>query len=316
MMTGSILTRGAIGAGAIVGALALWSGLAARANEALVPADGDFVDVPGARLHYTDSGGPGPVLVMIHGLMGQLRNFSYSLTERLTDSYRVILVDRPGWGYSEATGDAQPGIEEQADIMAAFIDTLGLKQPTIVGHSLGGAVALALAIRHPGKANNLVLLAPLTQPQDVPPPAFRGLMTPAPLRGILSWTLAIPMTTLTGPGVLKAVFTPDAVPLDFPIRGGGALSARPVSYRSGAFELGDASDSMRSLVPHYGAIDVPVSILFGRQDNLLDPEQHGTTTADLVARGEITLIEGGHMLPVTHPDETALFIRANAARMV
>lgn len=292
------------------GGLALWTALAATASEALVPADGDFVDVPGGRLHYVDTGGDGPVLVLLHGLYGQLRNFSYALTGELAD-HRLILVDRPGWGHSSVDG-RHPPIEEQARMVADLIDALGLDRPLLVGHSMGGAVALALALNHPGKIRGLALISPLTRPLQHIPAIYRGNTPPAPLRGLAAWTVGVPLTTLTGPAVARQVFAPDPVPMDFGTRGGGLVALRPASYQAGAFEIDDANRAVGSLVPRYRAISLPVAILYGRDDQLLDPARQGQRTADDIPGATLTMIAGGHMIPVTHPGETAAWLRGIA----
>jgi hypothetical protein len=70
------------------------------AAEAAFPPTGAFVTVNGLRLHY-EIAGTGPDLVMIHGASGSLRDLTFSLRDRLTDRYRVIVVDRPGLGHSD-----------------------------------------------------------------------------------------------------------------------------------------------------------------------------------------------------------------------
>ena len=306
----------ALGGVAAVGAgLAGWTALATRMNEALVPADGRFIDVAGGRMHFTDEGS-GPVLVMIHGLMGQLRNFSYAVTDRLKDSHRIINVDRPGWGYSTlADENARPNIAGQAAMIAELLRRLEIEQATIVGHSMGGAVALALALDHPGRVANLALVAPLTGPQETPPEAFRGLMVPPSVSNVLSWTLAVPIATLSGTSAARAVFAPDALPADFATRGGGALGIRPQSFRAGVAELQNANAQMAALVLRYAEIAQPVSILYGRDDQVLSAAIHGERRIAAFPHGALTLIDGGHMLPVTHPAETAAFIRSAAARI-
>jgi pimeloyl-ACP methyl ester carboxylesterase len=297
------IATGTLGAG-----LALWSAVAAKGAEKMVPPDGAFIDVEGARIHYIDRGG-GPVILLVHGLMGQLRNFSYALVDLLARDHRVIAIDRPGWGYSTFTGPQRPGIAEQARIVTRFADVLALDKPLLVGHSLGGAVALAAGIAAPERFSGLALIAPLTQPMDTPPPQFNGLMAPPALRGVTSWTVAAPAAILTGAATAAAIFAPDPVPADFPIRGGGALAVRPASYRAGSFELAMASDEMAALAPRYGAIKLPVHILYGRGDAVLDPTLHGERTAAAIPGAQLQLMDGGHMLPVTYPKETADFLR-------
>lgn len=299
-----------LGIAAVAGAgLASWSAYAARKAEELVPPDGQFIDVPGARLHYVDLGPKdAPAMLMVHGLMGQLRNFSHSLAERLTGDCRVILVDRPGWGHS-ALDDARPGIAAQAKMLAALIEQLALDRPLVVGHSLGGAVALALGIERPELIRGLALIAPLSQRVDRVPKPFLGLLAPPPVRGAIAWLVAVPAGTLSARKTAKAVFAPDPVPADFATRGGGALALRPKSYLAGSFELLQASSEMTKLQSHYAGMQVPVAILFGRQDQVLDPQLNGEKTAEEIPGATLTLIDGGHMLPVTHAAATEAWLR-------
>lgn len=298
---------------ALVAGLAGWSWLVNRRIEAAVPPDGEFLDVPGARLHYVDRGPrDAPAIVMVHGLLGQLRHFAYALLEPLAKDHRVILVDRPGWGYSTLTGK-RPGIAAQAAMIAALLDRLGVEAPVLVGHSMGGAVSLALALDRPERVRGLALVAPYTQPVDEVPPAFAGLAVPAGLRALVGWTLAVPVGVRTGPAKARSVFAPDAVPADFGTRGGGMLSVRPTSFQAGAFEIAVASPEMAQIAARYPGLGVPVAILYGRDENLLDPELHGVRTAAAIPGAALTLVAGGHMLPITHPAETEAWLRAAIA---
>ena len=113
--------------------------IAARA-ERLVPASGNFVDIGGNRIHYLETGEGRPI-VFVHGLGGQLHHFRYSMFPLLT-GYRLIALDRPGSGYSVRAAGATARLPEQAEVIVKFIEALGLEKPLLVGHSLGGAVAL------------------------------------------------------------------------------------------------------------------------------------------------------------------------------
>jgi pimeloyl-ACP methyl ester carboxylesterase len=300
-----LIPLGALGVAGL--GLAGWSAYVASKAEEMVPADGSFADVAGARLHYVDKG-EGPPIVMVHGLMGQLRNFSHSLSDRLARDHRVVLVDRPGWGHSSIEGP-RPGIMAQARMIAELIEQLGLEKPLLVGHSMGGAVSLALASERPELVRGLALIAPLSQVVTEVPTAFAGLLAPAPLRPVMAWLAAVPVGMLTGPKVAQAIFAPDPVPADFGTRGGGALALRPKSYMAGSFELQHAPIDMATLVPRYGALRVPVHILYGRQDNVLDPALNGERTAAAIPGATLELVDGGHMLPVTHAEATEAWLR-------
>src|SRR5260221_14326217 len=82
-----------------LGGLVILTAVTARRVERALPPRGQFIDVSGARIHYLDMGS-GPPIVIIHGLGGQIGNFTYALLEGLTDGFGVVLMDRPRSGYS------------------------------------------------------------------------------------------------------------------------------------------------------------------------------------------------------------------------
>jgi len=298
---------GGLVAGAAAG-LAAFSSWNARRAERLVPPDGAFIDVEGARLHYVDVGS-GPAIVMIHGLGGQLRNFTYALSGRLQGRHRLVIVDRPGSGYSRYVGEGEQGLAAQGAIIARLIDALGLERPLVVGHSLGGAVALALALDHPAKVGGLALLAPLTQAVEAIPQAFKALaIQSTAARRLVAWTLAAPLGRLSGEQARRTIFGPEPVPEGFEIAGGAALTLRPSAFEAAAADVAASAREMAALAGRYAELSLPVGILFARGDQILPFALHGEQTAAAMSPAELTLIDGGHMFPVTQPDLTAEWI--------
>jgi len=292
--------------------LAAWSGASARGAERAVPQDGRLVEVDGSTLHVVELG-EGPPMVMIHGLGGQLRNFSYALTGRLPGR-RLVLVDRPGSGYSRGAGGPME-VPAQAALVAGLIARLGLERPLVVGHSLGGAVALALALDHPERVGALALVAPLTQVQGrVPGPLSAFARLPRTARLPFAWVLGTPASKLAGAQTLNHVFAPEPVPEDFPVRGGALLASRPGNVDAATFELGTLDRSLAAMVPRYGELSLPVGILYAREDQVLDPLRDGVLAEGQIPGAVLEMVDGGHMLPVTQPDRTARFIEGVAAR--
>lgn len=150
----------------LIGALVGFSVAAARRIEAIAPPQGGFLDIEGERLHVLDQGA-GPPLVLIHGLSGQMGNFAHSLIPRLTRDFRVVAFDRPGSGYSSRSAGSPAGLEAQAAALAKAMRRLKLDKPVVVGHSLGGAVALQYALSWPETLRGLGLVAPA--PGEAPP---------------------------------------------------------------------------------------------------------------------------------------------------
>jgi len=301
-------------AAAALGASALFTARTARRVTRELPPRGRFVDLDGGRLHYLDLGS-GPPIVMIHGLGGQTAHFTHSLTDRLKDDFRLVVVDRPGAGHSPRAADAPANVRAQAASIAGLIRHLALERPLVVGHSLGGAVALALALDHPDAVGGLALIAPLTHPQDEVPDAFRGLAIRSPaVRRFVAATVATPAAIATRDKVLAHVFGPDPVPDDFGTAGGGLLGLRPSAFYHTSTDLVAASEDLPAMVERYGTLAVPVAVLYGRDDRILSPQAHGEALRGRVPDLRLDVVDGGHMLPITAPDATAAWIRDVARR--
>jgi pimeloyl-ACP methyl ester carboxylesterase len=299
-------------------ALALFTWFTARKVEAALPPKGRFVDAAGARLHVREDGPEGaPAVVMIHGLAGQSAHYSYGVMPRLLDRFRMIALDRPGSGYSPRAQHVPADLRAQAATVAALIDALGLERPLVVGHSLGGAIALALALDYPDRVAGLALVAPLTHIQDAPPGVFKALTIESPLiRHLVAWTLMIPNSIRNSKATLAQVFGPDAVPKDFATRGGGMLGLRPASFLGASRDLQALPGSLPQQEARYGGLQVPVHVLYGRGDRILDWKANGQALVDKVPGARLELVDGGHMLPVTHPQACADFIDACARAFV
>lgn len=299
---------------AIVGGLVLFTVRTTRKVEAALPPAGRFVDVPGARLHVVERG-QGPAVLLVHGLSGQLCHFTYGIVDQLATQYRVVAVDRSGSGYSVRSPGASAALGAQADVLAALIDTLQLGRPVVVGHSLGGALALALAQRHPQRVAGLALVAPLTHMVQGVSAAFTGLaITKSWLRTLVAWTLAVPVSIAKRDEILGLVFGPEAVPRDYATRGGGLLGLRPSHFIAASADFMAIPEDLPGIMQRYGTMQLPVSILYGRSDRILNPHDQGEGLVAELPGAQLTLIDGGHMLPVTAPDRTAQFIREATAR--
>jgi len=301
---------------ALIGAAGLveFSVLATRRIERRVPPQGRFLDLEGERLHYLDKGA-GPPVVLIHGLSGQMGNFTHSLVDRLTGDFRVVAFDRPGSGYSTRSIKSPAGVRAQAATLAKAMRALKLDRPVVIGHSLGGAVALAVAVDHPDCARALALIAPVTHPVEKPPLVFRGLAIRSPLlRRFVAWTLATPVSLLGKAIAIKQVFAPEAAPRDFATAGGGLLSARPSNVYAASSDMVAVTADLEDLAQRYGSIRIPVGVLYGRGDRILDWVKQGEGMKEKLPSLDLEIVDGGHMLPVTQPDLVAGFIRRVTAK--
>ena len=150
-----------IALGAIfVAVLALWR-LLFRKREVLdwstTSRPGRLIDVNGETIHYVDQG-RGPPVVLIHGFGGH--TYSYrSLIPDLARDHRVVALDLLGFGYSERVSGADYSHEAQARRVIGLMDALGIEKASVVGHSMGGEVAMRVAAAYPGRVDHLALVA-------------------------------------------------------------------------------------------------------------------------------------------------------------
>jgi pimeloyl-ACP methyl ester carboxylesterase len=132
------------------------------------------------------------------------------------------------------------------------------------------------------------------------------------VRRLVAWTIATPMSVARSAKVLGQVFAPEPVPRDFATKGGGLLGLRPSQFLSASDDLQALPEIMPTLQARYGELAVPLTVLYGKQDALLDWRVHGQALVDKVPGASLQLVEGGHMLLITQPEATEDFIRAAA----
>lgn len=118
--------------------------------------------VDGHEIHYHDAGSGTP-LVLLHGGgpgASGWSNFHQNLAG-LSKAYRVLLVDQPGYGRSTKTPPVDECRSEMSmRLLVGLLDELGIDRPHILGNSFGGRTALQMALHHPDRVANLVLMGP------------------------------------------------------------------------------------------------------------------------------------------------------------
>lgn len=298
---------------AVLAGSALLTWLATRAIAATFRAPGQWLEVDGERLHYR-SLGAGPAMVLVHGLAGESRNFDYLPLADLARRWRLVLVDRPGCGHSPRSGPAVAPVDAQARLLAGFIRAMQFERPPLfVGHSLGGAIGLSLALQDPACISGLALIAPLTHFNPRVPLPFRTMAIRRPwLRRLFAHTLALPAALLMTPVTLAALFRPHRAPHDFPLRGGGLMSVRPSAFIAASQDLAAVEGALLPQQARHGEIRLPLRILFGEGDRVLDWREQGEALQREVPGAQLRVIPGGHMIPVTAPAGTAAWLEEGA----
>lgn len=142
-----------------------------------------YEKINGYTMHYVKVGADTlPTLVMIHGSPGSWDAFSTYLQDLdLQKKFRLIAIDRPGFGYSEF-GKAL-NLQKQSILISALLKTWYNQKPIfLAGHSLGGPLVVRLALDNPGQINGLVLLAAAIDPSQEKPEKWRKLLMNNPLQ--------------------------------------------------------------------------------------------------------------------------------------
>jgi pimeloyl-ACP methyl ester carboxylesterase len=129
----------------------------------------------------------------------------------------------------------------------------------------------------------------------------------------VSWTLAIPLSIINSRKAIAAVFAPEAMPKDFPFKGGGLLGLRPHVFYAASSDLVAAPEDLPDMERRYASMTVPVDVLYGRGDRILNVKRQGEALKQKLDRVNLRIIDGGHMLPVTQPALTTDWVLAVAA---
>jgi pimeloyl-ACP methyl ester carboxylesterase len=298
-----------VGSAAALGAAALYNLSRAKSAENQHPPIGKFLTVDGVRLHYMERG-RGEPLVLIHGNGTMIEDFVVSdLVSRLAEHYRVIVIDRPGYGYSaRPRGLWTP--RAHATLFRNALAQLGVDRALVLGHSWGTLVALALAIQDPSLVRGLVLVSGYYFPTaraDVvlfSPPAI-------PVIGdIMRYTISPPVAHLMLPGLLQAMFAPASVTRRFDREFPKELMLRPSQLRASAEDAALMTPSVMELQSHYAELRMPVIIVAGGDDQIVDVGRHSARLHHELPGSELTIVPGqGHMVHHLAPEQVVGAVR-------
>lgn len=268
-----------------------------------------YLDLPdGVRVHYRDQGAQaGPALVLVHGFSASLHTWE-PWVARLGRTYRVVTLDLPGHGLTQAPRGYEASITGYRDIVEAVTQHLGIQRFALAGSSMGGEVAWNYALAHPDRLEALILVDAAGWPGDR-----------AATRGLAARAMALPVL---GPAIRRL----DARAL---FRQGLALSfvdkslvtdamvdrywelARAPGHRDILFSIRrDGADA-----GEIGYIQTPTLVLWGEGDALI-PVSDGRRFADVLPNmALITYPDVGHVPQEEHADQSAADVAAFLARV-
>jgi len=286
---------------------------ARAASTSDAPPEGAFVALEGGRVHAVVQG-QGPDLILIHGANGNARDFTFDLVGRMARDFRVIALDRPGFGHSDAFGGPESPLD-QAAILRAAVDRLGVTRPIVLGHSYGGAVAMAWALQAPDDVAGLTLLAPAVYPW----PGELGLWYQLS-SSWLGQNVVLPLVANLAPrravdSSLDGVFAPNPVPEGYMDHLGYDLTLRASQLALNAKQVDSLKGYVEAMSGGYPALTMPIEIVHGDSDKTVGLSFHSQRMADTLDNANLTILpDVGHMPHHARPEDVAAAIHRTHAR--
>lgn len=287
-------------------ATALWVEAKSRRAEREHQPPGRLMYVDGVRLHYLRRG-EGPPVVLLHGNTLSSADFeACGLIDRLARQHTVIAFDRPGFGHSDRPRNMLWTPKCQGALLHRALAGLGIQRPTLVGHSLGTQVAVAMALENPGNVAGLVLVGGYFHP-SFRPDAWMLAPVALPVIGdVLRYTGTAFTARATLNATVRAMFAPQEVPPDFYEAHSRELLLRPLQLRANAEDGRFMVPQARALAKRYGELRMPVTLIAGAQDKVVDPVAHTERLHLRLLHSQMHIVPGaGHMAHYVAQDTIA-----------
>jgi pimeloyl-ACP methyl ester carboxylesterase len=298
--------------------LALVTQVGVWLTERAHPAQGRLVEVSGATLHVVDIGprdAAGPPIVMLHGASANLEVMRQPLGMRLANTHRVILIDRPGHGWSTRARLEDSTPEIQGRMIDEALAKLGVGEAVFVVHSWAGALGLRIALDHPQRVAGLVMLAPVAYPWPGGVGRYNRIVDTPVIGPLLAYTVTLPLGLLLAESGARGVYLPQTMPDGFVENTATWLLLRPREFLANARDLVTLKAAIAEQAPRYGEIKTPITIIAGDgADKTVSTNIHSRPLAAAAPNAKLIVLPGiGHMVQYAAPDLVIAEIEAMVA---
>lgn len=270
------------------------------------PPTGEFVDVTGGRLHVEQMGprdASGPPIVLVHGATSSMETMRLPLGHVLAEKHRVILIDRPGFGWSLRNDVPNSSPAMQAKMIDEVLEKLGVDRAIIVVHSLAGALGALMALDYPQRVAGLVMLAGVTHPWPGGVGIYNKVVTTPVIGKLLAYTITLPLGYFLTDSGGRAVFAPQVMPEGYIEQTATPLVLRPRAFLANAWDLVTLKPAVRAQASRYDNIKAPTVVIAGSADTVVSPEIHSHHFAETVPGAKLIVLPGvGHMVQNAAPD--------------
>src|SRR5215210_7079169 len=257
--------------------------------------DTEYLELEGALIRYNVMGG-GPAVVLVHGWLSSSRLWE-QLAGRLAQRFTVYTLDLSGFGESDKP-IAGYGVRNGSRLLYAFCAHFGLTRANVVGHDLGGAMAVKLAADHPDVVGRLVIVSTPADEDQIDVPTMLWLAT-LPVVGPLFYALGRAARPVRRAWVRPFVADPDDLTEEV-IEDAGRSTPAAVSK---TLSIARREIARGRLARQARIIKIPFLVAAGEEDQIVDPQSVGVWAGGL-DRAEICLIdECGHLPMIERPGE-------------
>ena len=288
--------------------------------ERAYPARGKMIEVAGGTLHVVDIGpraAAGPAIVMIHGASSNLESMRRPLGDRLAANHRVILIDRPGHGWSTRARNEDSTPEIQGRMIEEVLAKLGIVSAVFVVHSWAGALGARMALDYPQRVAGLVMLAPVAYPWPGGVGQYNRIISTPVIGPLLAYTVTLPLGYFLAEAGARGVFLPQMMPDGFIRDSATPLLLRPREFIANAHDLVTLKEAVREQTPRYAEITAPVVVIAGDgADKTVSTSIHSRPFTATVPNAKlIVLPDVGHMVPQAAPELVISEIEALIGRI-
>jgi pimeloyl-ACP methyl ester carboxylesterase len=249
--------------------------------------DTEYVELEGSWIRYDIIGG-GPPVVLVHGWLSSSRVWD-QLAGRLAQRFTVYTLDLSGFGESDKPLSGY-GVRNGSRLLYAFCAQFGLTRASIIGHDIGGAMAVKLAADHPDIAGRLVLVATPANEEQIDLPTALWLAT-IPVLGPLFYSLGRVFRPLRS--LWMRPFVLDSNDLTDDVIDDAAMSTPAAATKSLAVTRREIAGGR--LARQTRMIKVPILIIAGEEDQIVDPQAVSVWTRGADQAEVVLMNDCGHM---------------------
>jgi pimeloyl-ACP methyl ester carboxylesterase len=224
------------------------------------------------------------------------------LGEMLAEKHRVLLIDRPGHGWSMRARAEDSTPAAQAEMIDEALEKLGVGPVILVVHSWSGALGARMALDYPARVAGLVMLAPVAYPWRGGVGWYNKFVATPVLGPLLAYTITLPLGWFLAEPGARGVFLPQIMPVGFVRDTATPLLLRPREFLANARDLVTLKDAVREQAPRYGDIRVPTVVISGDVDKTVRTDIHSRPFVEAVPGARLIVLPGvGHMVQNAAP---------------